>query len=256
MGDREGRKHPQSITDYGFRRAAGLIVHGEQLKVEIIDRLKLPAERIAVIPHIVLGDDREQHQIVEDAAQILFFGRIWEYKGLEYLIRAEPLITSKVPAARIVIAGEGEDFRRYRSLMVHPENFVVHNEYITDAKRTELFRRTSIVVLPYVDASQSGVIPLAYTFEKPVVATTVGALPAMVEDGQTGYLVAPRNEQALADAVVRLLKDPERRRRFGANGKRKIDEECGAETVAHQTLAVYRQALHRVPALAKGMSRG
>src|SRR5438552_16759897 len=94
---------------------------------------------------------------------VLFFGRIWEYKGLEYLIRAEPLITAEVPEARIVIAGEGEDFGRYRLLMDHPEHFVVYNEYIPDQQRSELFRQASLVVLPYIEASQSGVIPLAYS---------------------------------------------------------------------------------------------
>ena len=71
---------------------------------------------------------------------VLFFGRIWEYKGLEYLIRAEPLITAEVPNVKIVIAGEGEDFDRYRRLMVHPERFVVYNEYVSDDVRATLFQ--------------------------------------------------------------------------------------------------------------------
>ena len=62
-------------------------------------------------------------------------------------------------------------------MMVHPERFIVHNEYVSDEKRAELFRRASVVVLPYIEASQSGIIPIAYRFGKPVVATTVGGLP-------------------------------------------------------------------------------
>ena len=86
------------------------------------------------------------------------------------------------------------------------------------------------------------VIPVAYTFSKPVVATTVGGLPEMVEDGRTGYLVRPRDERALADAIVRLLQDKELRHRLGASGKRRIDEECSPAVVAQLTLAIYRSA--------------
>jgi glycosyltransferase involved in cell wall biosynthesis len=192
---------------------------------------------------IALGDDRAQPRVCEDDHQILFFGRIWEYKGLEYLIRAEPLITARVPDARIVIAGRGEDFARYRRLMVHPERFTVYNEYVSDSQRAELFQRASVVALPYIDASQSAVIPVAYTYAKPVVATSVGGLPELVEDGRTGFLVPPRDERALADALVCLLRDKELCHQMGAHGKRKVATECSPESVARQTLQVYQRAI-------------
>jgi glycosyltransferase involved in cell wall biosynthesis len=243
VGDRESQKAPQMIIDFGYRRADQLIVHGKQLKQVVVEELGLPSEIVHVIPHIALGDDTDQHQVQEEDHLVLFFGRIWEYKGLEYLIRAEPLITAQVPDASIVIAGRGEDFDRYRRLMVHPERFTVYNEYVPHAKRDELFRRASVVALPYIDASQSGVIPIAYMFAKPVVATTVGGLPELVDHGRTGYLVPPRDERALADALVRLLRDKKLRHELGANGKRKVDTECSPDAVARQTIAVYRRAI-------------
>jgi len=174
---------------------------------------------------------------------VLFFGRVWEYKGLEYLIRAEPLISAKIPDATIVIAGQGEDFGRYRRLMVHPDRFVICNEYVTDERRSELFGQASLVVLPYIEASQSGVIPIAYSFKKPVVATTVGGLPDAVDHGRTGYLVPPRDERALADAIVRLLGDAPLRAQMGLNGKQKLDAECAPSVVARQTMAAYQRAV-------------
>lgn len=243
LGDREGQKAPQGIMDFGFRRAAQVIVHGAQLQQVVVDQVGLARERVHVIPHIVLGDDADSAAPEQERGQILFFGRIWEYKGLEYLIRAEPLITERVPDAKIVIAGRGEDFTRYERMMIHPKQFVVHNEFVSEEKRAALFRQASVVVLPYIDATQSGVIPVAYSFSKPVVATTVGALPEMVEEGETGYLVPPRDERSLADALVRLLQDGELRQRMGAAGKRKIHTECSAETVAQKTLEVYRLAV-------------
>lgn len=244
LGDRGAHNTPQKIFDFGFLRAAQVIVHARQMAQVVIDELCIPSEIIHVIPHIVLGDDRVQKQYQEDEHLILFFGRIWEYKGLEYLIRAEPLITAQVRDARIMIAGQGEDFSRYRRMMVHPENFIVHNEYVSNEKRVELFRRASIVVLPYVEATQSGVIPIAYTFAKAVVATKVGGLIDQVEHGQTGFLVPPGDEKVLTDAIVRLLQDKGLRHRLGTNGKQKVDREWSARAVAQKTLPVYDRAIN------------
>jgi starch synthase len=242
-GDALSQKTPQAVLDLGYHQADRVIVHSGSLKQTVIDRLGIPAEIVHVIPHIALGDESDQARGQENSHSVLFFGRIWEYKGLDYLIRAEPLITKQVPEARIVIAGEGEDFGRYRRIMVHPDRFDVHNEYIADDRRAELFQEAAVVVLPYVEASQSGVIPVAYTFSKPVVATRVGGLPEMVDDGQTGYLVPPRDEIALAWAVVRLLQNADLRHRLGSNGKRKIETECSPDVVASKTLGVYRSAV-------------
>jgi starch synthase len=241
LGDRASRIVPQAIMDFGYRQAHQLITHGKALKQVLVEECRIPNDRIHVIPHVRIGEDNNE-PAHDDGSSILFFGRIWEYKGLEYLIRAEPMITSKVPEARIIIAGTGEDFARYRRLMANPGRFVVLNEYISDQKRAELFRQASIVVLPYIEASQSGVISLAYSAGKPVIATTVGALPEMVDDGQTGFLVPPRDEKALAEAVVRLLSDRELRREFAVNARQKVDRECSPEVVAGKTLRVYSQA--------------
>ena len=244
LGDAGSRNTPQAVLDFGFRRAARTIVHSQRLKQVLVGRCPIAEQTVDVIPHIALGDEATPIESRDDGATVLFFGRIWPYKGLEHLIRAEPLITAAVPGARIVIAGEGEDFERYRRMMVNPDRFVVWNEYVSDAKRAELFERASVVVLPYVEASQSGVIPLAYRYGKPVVATTVGGLPEAVDDGETGYLVPPRDERALADAVVRLLGDAELRHRLGAKGRRKLDADCAPAVIARQTLGTYRRALH------------
>jgi glycosyltransferase involved in cell wall biosynthesis len=245
LGDKGAQKVPSLITKFGFHQAARVIVHGHQLRQLVIHDCRIPGDVINVVPHIAIGDDTAHVQLREEDYTVLFFGRLWPYKGLEYLIRAEPLIAQQVPEVKIIIAGQGEDFSRYRRMMIHPEHFIVHNEYVSQDKCARLFRQASIVVLPYIEASQSGVIPLACTFAKPVVATTVGSLPDLVEDGQTGYLVPPRDERALADAAVRLLRDRDLRHYLGANAKRKIDAECSPDVVARQTLAVYDRALNR-----------
>jgi glycosyltransferase involved in cell wall biosynthesis len=254
LGDRGSRRTPQFILNLGFRRADQLIVHGRRLREEVIEQLGFERraihvirclERAGVAPLSANGYVRATPDADQDERTILFFGRLWPYKGLDYLIRAEPLISARVPDLRIVVAGEGEDFERYRRLMRHPERFVVHNEFVSNEKRADLFRSASVVVLPYVEATQSGVVPVAYAFGKPVVTTDVGGLPEHVENEHTGLVVPPRDESALADAIIRLLEDRELRHRLGAAGKKQVHAECSAESVAQKTLAVYEQALKR-----------
>ena len=121
----------------------------------------------------------------------------------------------------------------------------MYNEFVSVEKRAELFARAAVVVLPYVEASQSGVVPVAYSFAKPVVATAVGGLPEAIDDGKTGYLVPPRDEHALADAVVRLLRAPDLRHHLGEGGRRKLEAEWSPQAVADRTLAVYELARNR-----------
>jgi glycosyltransferase involved in cell wall biosynthesis len=243
LGDREAQKTPQAVMDFGYGRADRVIVHTEHVRKVVIDRLGLREEVTHVIPHVVLGDGALLSDLPEETGSVLFFGRIWEYKGLEYLIRAEPLVSARIPEARFVIAGHGDNFDRYRALMVHPDRFTVRNEYHAGNSRADFFARASAVVLPYVEASQSGVLPIAYANSKPVVATTVGGLPEMVDDGRTGYLVPPRDERALADAIVKLLADEKLRHEMGRNARRKVDAECSPAVVARQILEVYRLAV-------------
>jgi len=111
-------------------------------------------------------------------------------------------------------------------MMVHPDRFIVHNEFISEDRAADYFQRASVVVLPYIEASQSGVIPMAYSAAKPVVATTVGGLPEIVEDAAPATSWLPGMRPQLADAVTRLLLDAQLRRRLGENGKRKMEAEC------------------------------
>jgi starch synthase len=245
VGDAMTAKTPQWVYDRACHMARERIVHAPQVKESLVNRLSIPAETVHVMPYVVVGDvNVSAAQEVKEEPVVLFFGRIWPYKGLEYLIKAEPLITAQAPGTKIVIAGTGEDFEPYRAMMKNPENFEVYYEYVSDEKRAELFRRASVVVLPYIEASQSFVISIAYRFGKPVVATTVGGLPEMVDDGRTGFLVPPRDVEALATAVIRLMRDDAMRWEFGENGMQKVNVECAPEAVGRQTRVVYRRAIN------------
>jgi alpha-maltose-1-phosphate synthase len=236
---------PIPLHSWQWRRAARVIVHAETIRHQMVAEHSIDAGRIAVIPLGALGLYRAWagDETAEQENLVLFFGRISEYKGLRYLIEAEPLISTQVPSMRIVIAGEGEPFSRYERMMIHRDRFIVYNHYIPDEQVASLFQQASVVVLPYLEASQSGVAAVACAFGKPVVATTVGGLPEMIDDGRTGCLVPPRDATRLAEAVVGLLKNSELRREMGCRARDKADANLSWPAIARQTLGVYEQAV-------------
>ncbi len=242
LGDRGAQNTPQWIMERGFRTADRIIVHATQLKQVLWTGMEICQEKIHVIPHIAIGQCNVRPQSTDEDL-VLFFGRIWPYKGLEYLIRAQPLINREVENARFLIGGVGEDMDRYREMMVDPQRFTVHNRWISDDERAEYFQRASVVVLPYVEATQSGVVPIAYAHSKPVVATRTGGLPDIVDDGRTGLLVEPKDEIGLANAVISLLKNKALAQTMGEAGNLKLQRELAPNVVCDQTAAVYKLAI-------------
>jgi glycosyltransferase involved in cell wall biosynthesis len=136
---------------------------------------------------------------------LLFFGFIREYKGLEYLLRSIPLVLKELPI-HLVIAGEvWGNPSRYTELILElgiSNHVTFVNRYITNEEVPVFFDAADLVVIPYVSATQSGVVQLSHGFGKPVVVGNVGGLPEAVEDGKTGYLVPPRRPEAIARAVT------------------------------------------------------
>ncbi|MBA7511768.1 Alpha-maltose-1-phosphate synthase [subsurface metagenome] len=245
VGDTKSRKIPSFVHKLSTRYADEIIVHGEKLKKQMMEKSNKLVNNVHVLPRGVNSIYKRflKNEVREEDNLILFFGRIWEYKGLQYLIEAEPLITEKVPTAKIVIAGTGEDFRKYTRMMVHKEKFIVHNRLIPSSMVGQLFQKASVVVVPYIEASQSGIVPLAYAFKKPVVVTDVGSIPEVVDNGKTGYIVPPKDPEKLAEAIIDLLRDKEKRREMGENGYKKTEEELSWDNIAVKTIEVYKKAL-------------
>ncbi len=132
---------------------------------------------------------------------VLFFGRLLRYKGLEFLLEAFRHLDPQ--RFELTIAGEG-DLSEYR---IEGSNIRTLNRFIPDEEMAALFAAADTVALPYVSASQSGVAYMAFAFEKPVVATRVGALADVIVDGRNGFLIDPASAEALASALTRIA-DP------------------------------------------------
>lgn len=238
----------RSFIPYLLRKHSNqIIVHGNRLKNQILTEYDISSKIVNSVP---IGEHEtepfkmyEKPDLKEDGKLILFFGRIYEYKGLKYLIQAEPTITREIPNAKIIIAGAGEDFEKYQSIMVNKENFIVHNYRISYKEGAELFQRSSVVVLPYIEGSQSGVIPTAYSFKKPVVVTDVGSIPEIVDDGVTGFIVPARNPDELAKAIIKVLNDSTLRESMGEKAYIKLKTDLSWDSIAKKTIEIYVKAI-------------
>lgn len=145
----------------------------------------------------------------------LFFGRLERYKGVAQLIAAERMLPRPQSGVNLVLAGSGSldtDVPLYSTIEVR-------NRRIEDSEAIELFRQCGVVILPYLDASQSALVASAYFFAKPVIVTDAGALADYVQQGVTGWIVPPGDASALALALEEALADPGLLRRMGEAGK-------------------------------------
>jgi glycosyltransferase involved in cell wall biosynthesis len=222
--------------------ADNAITHGSLLRNQLIGDTPRLRGRVAVIPHGPLGPRHSPAELPE-AGALLFFGRINAYKGLRYFVEAVLRLRANGHWVRGIIAGRGEDLEPNRPTIEANDCFELHEEFVSRAKLHELFTRAQLVVLPYTDATQSGVAAMAIGFGRPVVATRVGAIPEMVHDGETGELVSPRSAEALADTISALLADTTRYIRLTMNIRRACAGKLGWECIGDETTVVYSQAI-------------
>lgn len=144
----------------------------------------------------------------------LFFGRLERYKGVAQLIEAEDMLPKPRTGVTLVLAGSGA----LSTDVPLPPTVEVRNRRIDDVEAVDLFRRCGVVILPYLDASQSALVASAYYFRKPVIVTDVGALAEYVQQGVTGWVVPAGDPRALADAWQAALDDTGRLQRMGEAG--------------------------------------
>lgn len=213
-----------------WRRLDIAFVLGEQTRA-LVQQHWQPRCEVVVIPHGDEGALRDAGPTTDERSAVdtdpvaLFFGTWSKYKGLDVLLTAFGLVRQQLPAARLVLAGAvGADVDPDQLLVRAREigNVDAFPTYIESNRVAELVTAARVVVTPYVRASQSGVVHLAYTFGRPVVATDVGDLGEAVEDGVTGFLVAPDDPAALSAAMLRLLTDPALAARLGEAGRRRV----------------------------------
>jgi glycosyltransferase involved in cell wall biosynthesis len=184
---------------------------------EFIKRQHLDAERVAVIPlgifddhvgdTVALGDIPGAEQLVTQAGNyLLFIGRIERYKGVGTLLDAYALLDpGKRIALAIAGAGAMDDHEKRLLDALAKDSVVTINRWLTETEVATLVTESRFVVVPYVHATQSAVIPLAYAHGTPVVASDAGGLPEQVVEGETGLSFHANDAASLARALSRAL---------------------------------------------------
>lgn len=150
---------------------------------------------------------REILGIPSDKKIILFFGFIRQYKGVDLLLRAMAILKEKQQAPTLLIAGEFyENEQQYQQLIDElniRDLLILRTDFIPDSEVRNYLCAADFVIQPYKHATQSGITPLSYHFEKPMLVTNVGALPAMVPHEKVGIVTEPEPE-AIANGIQQL----------------------------------------------------
>lgn len=165
------------------------------------------SEKFKFIPFGVLDIFREFKTLTNETplSDLLFFGRISQYKGIEYLLDAIRGLNSQGIMLKTIIAGQGDTYFKKDDLGKLGVKLI--NRYIPNEELVALIEGTKIVICPYTDATQSGVVMTAFAFNKPVIASDVGNFHEIVKDGITGFLVRPKDSDALALKIAQIISD-------------------------------------------------
>ena len=261
-GDAETAVLPNWATSLAVRQSQDIIVHGEHLRALAAKRFKKPINRVHVVPHpaIIRYAERARRKGLARSSDgsrftVLMFGRMFAYKGLSQLIRAEALLGDRISNLQLVIAGRGDNAWEHRALMGNPGRYVVRNAFMEDNEVAQLFLDADVVALPYVEASQSGVLNLAAAFGRPVIATDVGELGATVTAHGLGLVVPAGDPTRFADAVAELANRPDLASEFGANARAWTEGPNSPGAVGAKLEALYREIVGRGAATWRAPSR-
>lgn len=208
-GERNWRK--RVARRLAYPKASRFVLYNAAFREDFAVRYRIPPTSIQVAHLGVYDVFREWPSQPADvtAPTVLFFGRLSAYKGLDVFYDAARLIAQRVPGVRFVVAGGPVAGYTPPSPPTLPpaSSIDVFDQYLPNTEAARLFRSASVVVCPYRDATQSGVVLTAFAFGVPVVATAVGGLPEYVIPERTGLLVPVGDPVAVADAVCRILLD-------------------------------------------------
>lgn len=202
-----------------YRLVDHIFVHTDKMKYELLNGFGVSEESVSVIPFGINNSVPDTELSPTGAKQklgisraektILFFGHIRPYKGLDYLVAAFQQIALREQSYRLIIAGEPkkESVQSWREIQQTiergriGEQVIQQIRFISDEETEMFFKAADVLVLPYTEVFQSGVLFLAYNFGLPVIATDVGSLSDDIVEGETGYICRPSDAADLARAI-------------------------------------------------------
>jgi len=245
-----------------YRLSDHIFVHTERMKSELTGNFQIPQAKISVIPFginstvsntdLSTGEAKQRLGIAAADKVLLFFGQIAPYKGLQYLISAFDELVKEDKNYRLIIAGKpkwsGAYWTEVKQAIMESgvgDRVIERVEHIPDDETEVYFKAADVLILPYTDIFQSGVLFLGYNFGLPAVATDVGSLAEEIVEGETGYVCRPEDPGALAATIRRYFESPlfrqlERSRQLI---KKYAEEHYAWSKVGDSTTAVYQSLL-------------
>ena len=245
-----------------YQIADSIIVQGEVNKTKLLNLfpdIENLQSKTVYIPHgnfvdyveeVKKNDARKYLNLPENKVILLFFGQIKKVKGLDVLIKAMKQVCDKRKDVLLVIAGKvwDDNFEVYDKLINENglTDFIRGDiKYIADEDVKYYFGSSDVVILPYKNVYQSGVVQLAYSYKKPVIATNVGAFKEVVENEISGLLVPPDNVECLSNAILSMINDKEKLDKYGVNGYKIINDKFGWPEIASKVYNIYSLLINK-----------
>lgn len=237
-----------------------VIAHNQVSQRELIRVLQLPESKIYVIPHgnylgqvgelTGVAQARARLNLQADSKVLLFFGQIKEVKGLELLLDALAVVKETIPEVVLVIAGKmwGQEFSVYQAQIDRlglAGHCVSHIRYIPDDQVAAYYIAADLVVLPYKKIYQSGVILMAMSYGKPVLASDLDGMKEVIEDQVTGFLFRSGDTQDLSAKLTSVLADRLQMASVAAKGRDLMRSRYGWAHIGRLTAECYGMALRR-----------
>jgi Glycosyltransferase len=207
-GEKTRYNFAEKLNGYIIKSRFPLVVQNYSDYKYLIKKYSAISEKFYFIPFGILDIYNEFKSKNTDilSSDVLFFGRISPYKGIEYLIEAIKKLKAEGVTLNTVIAGPGYVYFQTEDL--DKLGITLINRHLKNEELVSLIENTKMVVCPYKDATQSGVVMTAFAFNKPVVASCVGSFREVIKDGVTGFLVPPQDSDELASKIKLLISDP------------------------------------------------
>lgn len=237
-----------------------IIVHSEYIKNKVLNVFSISSEKVHVVPHgnfdiylsgspISKHEARTQLGINDHDNVVLFFGYIREYKGLDLALEAFDKACIERQDLKLVIAGapHNDEIRKKYLDLIEKMNFkervVYEFDFIAFENVAKYFTASDLVLLPYRKIDHSGIIHLAYSFGRPVIATQVGDFAEVIADGKSGYLVNRDDPDDMARAIVAAFSTKNWLAESGAHAKWMSENQFSWESIGAETRKVYEELL-------------
>jgi D-inositol-3-phosphate glycosyltransferase len=258
----------RSTLKMQYRLCDHIFVHTQKMKEELCQDFRVAKDAVTVIRYpmndafpdteLTPVEAKRRIGLEEREKAILFFGRIRPYKGIEYLLAAFKLLSvSGAGNYRLILAGEpkkgSEEYlhqiQQFVARDFNPNQVIQRIQFIPDEEMELYFKAADVLVLPYKEIFQSGVLFLAYSVGLPAIATDVGSFREDIVEGHTGFLCKPGDPADMARAIETyfasdLYKDLKVRRQ---DLKDYVNANHSWHAVAELTHEVYAQTLGRKP---------